>query len=343
MVPQNPLYKRLWLASQPQPHQRVPRAIGPWRGAGQRPAPIALRCRCALVLAAIAGSALLPLSGAAAERPGPHATPEQRGEYVFHLTGGCGCHTDYKNKGAFLAGGRAIKTPFGVIYGTNITPDRDTGLGTWSEEDFVRAMTQGVRKDGQDLYPVFPYTSFTRMTPADLKDLWAYLKTVPAVKQENRPADLSPPFGMRLAIGGWKALFFTPAPFQPDPAASAEVNRGAYIVQALAHCAECHTPRNAMGALKADMAFAGSTDGPEGQLAPNVTPEKVTGIGAWSVVDTVYFFQTGDTPDGDFAEGLMSEVIEHGYAKTSEDDLKAVAVYLKTLKPIVHKLEKKKK
>src|SRR5262249_47427672 len=155
--------------------------------------------------------------------------------------------------------------------------------GAWSEADFIRAMTQGVRKDGQDLFPVFPYTSFTHMTEGDLKDLWAYLKTVPPVKQQNRPHEMLPPFGIRLGIGPWKSMNFTPGPFKPDPAATEQVNRGAYITNALAHCAECHTPRNLMGALKLDMAFAGSVDGPEGQLAPNMTPDSKTGIGDWSV------------------------------------------------------------
>lgn len=302
----------------------------------------ALLRRCVGVAAALVAGALCAQAVLAGERPGSGATPAQRGEYVFRLAGGCGCHTDYKHKGALLAGGRAIKTPFGVVFGTNLTPDRETGLGAWSEEDFVRAMTQGVRKDGEHLFPVFPYTSFTHMAAQDLKDLWAYLKTVPPVKQENRPPELLPPFGIRAGLGLWKALNFTPGPFAPDPAASAAVNRGAYIVQALAHCAECHTPRNLTGALKRDMAFAGSLDGPEGQLAPNLTPDEKTGTGSWSAKDLSYLLKTGATPDGDEVEGLMSEVVEHGYSKTAEADLEAVAAYLKTLKPIVNKVEKKK-
>jgi len=278
----------------------------------------------------------------AVERPGATATPAERGKVIFDLTGGCGCHTDYKNKGALLAGGRGIKTPFGTVFGTNITPDSETGLGKWTEDDFVRAMTQGVRKDGKDLFPVFPYTSFTRMSEADLKDLWAYLKTVPPVRQENRPHDLLPPFGIRLTLGPWKALNFTPGPFRPDPGQSEQVNRGAYIVQALGHCAECHTPRNLMGALKSDMTHAGSLDGPEGQLAPNITPDEDTGIGKWSVKDIAYYLQTGSKPDGDEAEGLMSEMIEHGYSHVAEADLAAIAAYVKTLKPIAHKVKKKK-
>jgi len=312
-----------------------------------------LRPRLLLAVALLAGvlSVVPPLhaqtaaapAATAPVRPGPEAAPAVRGEYVFHLTGGCGCHTDAKHKGAFLAGGRAIQTPFGTVFGTNLTPDPETGLGRWSEEDFIRAMTLGVRKDGQDLFPVFPYTSFTRMSPQDLKDLWAYLKTVQPVRLENRHHEMIPPFGIRLGIGPWKAMNFTPGPFTPDPAVSEQVNRGAYIVQALAHCAECHTPRNFTGALRLDRAYAGSVDGPEGQLAPNMTPDAKTGIGEWSAKDIAYFLQNGAKPDGDTVEGLMSEAIENGYHAAAESDLAAVAAYLKSLKPIVNKVEKKKK
>ncbi len=267
---------------------------------------------------------------------------ERRGEHVFRLSGGCSCHTDIKNNGAFLAGGRAIQTPFGIIYAPNITRDADTGLGAWSEADFIRAMTQGVGKDGQHLFPAFPYTSFTRMTEQDLKDLWAYLNTVPPVRKINREHELRPPFSIRLGVGGWKALYFTAGPFRPDAARSEKINRGAYIVQALGHCAECHTPRNLAGALKPELAFAGSADGPEGQLAPNITPDPSTGIGSWSAKDIAFFLKTGSRPDGDVAGGVMGEIIDAGYGNVTDTDLDAVAAYLKSLKPIVHKVEKKK-
>jgi mono/diheme cytochrome c family protein len=307
-----------------------------------RSALLALIRRAACVAAACLAGAIMPLAGLSVERPGPGAPPEQRGEYVFHLAGGCGCHTDFKNKGAFLAGGRGIQTPFGVVYATNITPDRATGLGAWSEADFTRAMTQGVRRDGEPLFPVFPYTSFNRMDAQDLKDLWAYLRTVPPVKQDNRPHELRPPFGLRSSLGPWKALYFKPAPFARDPSASDRVNRGAYIVQALAHCAECHTPRTAMGALNPGMAFAGSLAGPEGDPVPNVTPDRKTGIGVWTPAELTEFLQTGMRPAGDKVQGLMREIIQDGYARTAAADQEAVAAYLKTLKPIVHDVEKPK-
>ncbi|RMF87744.1 MAG: cytochrome C [Nitrospinota bacterium] len=265
------------------------------------------------------------------------ASAVQRGEYLFRASGGCGCHTDPK-KGAFLAGGRPLKTPFGVVYSTNITPDPVTGIGRWSDADFIRAMTEGKGPDGKHYFPVFPYTSFTRMTRQDLLDLKAYLFSVPPIRQENRAPELIPPLGWRPALRGWKWLYFRPGPFQPDPRRSAEWNRGAYLVTALGHCGECHTPRNFLGGPKEELFLAGSVDGPEGQLAPNITPDEATGIGTWSIPDIVWFLQTGFKPDGDDAQGLMAEMIEQGYRHLSEADLTAIAVYLRSLPPIRHKV-----
>lgn len=290
-------------------------------------------------LGVLAALTLLCLHAAAQGQGAPDA---RRGEYLVRATGGCGCHTDYKAKGAYLAGGRAIKTPFGMAYGTNITPHPETGLGKWSEADFIRAMTEGVGAHGQELFPVFPYTSFTRIEPADLRDMWAYLRTVPAVNQPNREQDFIPPFGLRFGIKAWKLLNFRPGTFRADPARPAEWNRGAYLATALGHCAECHTPRDLSGALKAGMAYAGSVDGPEGALAPNITPDKATGIGTWSTEDIVYYLQTGIDPEGDSAQGLMAELIDHGYSKLSESDLRAIAAFLKSLPPIINRLEKKR-
>jgi mono/diheme cytochrome c family protein len=267
----------------------------------------------------------------------------KRGEYWVLATGGCGCHTDYKRKGAYLAGGRAIKTPFGLAYGTNITPDKATGLGEWTEEDFVRAMTEGQGRHGKELFPVFPYTSFTRMERKDLRDMWAYLRTVAPVNLPSKDPDFSPPFNIRLGVKAWKLVNFAPETFRPDPAQSPEWNRGAYLSTALAHCAECHTPRNLMGALKAGMAYAGSVDGPEGEPAPNITPDMKTGIGEWSKADIAYYLKTGSRPEGDVAQGLMAELIDNAYAKLTESDLQAIATYVKALRPISNRLEKKKK
>jgi mono/diheme cytochrome c family protein len=267
----------------------------------------------------------------------------QRGKAVFQTAGGCSCHTDDKHSGAFMAGGRPIKTPFGTIYSTNITPAPKTGIGTWSEADFRRAMTQGAGPDGRHYFPVFPYTSFTRMTDQDVQDLQAYLFSVPPVEQANKSPELRFPFGWRAGLVVWRWLNFRPGTFQPRSDQSAEWNRGAYLASALGHCAECHTPRNWLGGLKTTMAYAGSADGPEGELAPNITSDEATGIGTWSVADMVWFLQTGFKPDGDDAQGLMSVMIDNGYKHLPEADLRAIAVYLRSLPPIRNKVVKKDK
>ncbi len=276
---------------------------------------------------------------AAEESPVNLAPNISAGKYLFQAAGGCGCHTDTKNSGAFLAGGRPIKTPFGTFYGTNITPDPETGIGNWSDEDFIRAMTQGLSPEAKHYFPVFPYTSFQRIKRNDLLALKAYLFSVPPVKQKNLPHDLILPFGGQYAMLFWKNFVWSPQPFISNSEQTASWNRGAYLAQAVAHCGECHTPRNLFGALKTKMHFAGSKEGPEGELAPNITPHKKTGIGGWSKVDISYFLQTGMKPDGDDAQGLMGEVIEFGYENLQEGDLDALAEYLLSLEPISNDLK----
>jgi mono/diheme cytochrome c family protein len=295
-----------------------------------RPSYIAVLCT--LVVCLVAASTF-----------GQEPTASQRGEYIFRASGSCSCHTDIENKGAFLGGGRPIKTPFGSVYSTNITPDRQTGIGAWSDADFLKAMRQGVGPHGTQYFPVFPYTSFTRMSEQDLLDLKTYLFSVAPVVQQAKPADLMPPFGWRAGMRVWKWLYFRPGPFQPDPSQSPEWNRGAYLATAVGHCEECHTPRNFLGGLQSAMSYAGTADGLDGQLAPNITPDKATGIGAWSIADIVWFLQTGFKPDGDDAQGLMSEIINNGYKHLTEADLRAIAVYLQSLKPIPNKVQAKTK
>jgi mono/diheme cytochrome c family protein len=279
----------------------------------------------------------------AAQGTAQESSAVQRGEYIFRAAGGCSCHTDVKNKGAFMAGGRPIKTPLGNVYSTNITPAPNTGIGRWSETDFLTAMTEGVSPDGTHYFPVFPYTAFTKMTEQDLLALKAYLFSLPPVEQANKPPDLPLPFRWRLNIRFWKWLYFQPGKFQPDPDQSSAWNRGAYLTTALGHCDECHTPRNLLGGLKRRMRYAGAVDGPEGELAPNITPDHETGIGTWAVPDVVWFLQTGFKPDGDDTQGLMSELIDNGYKYLTEDDLQALAVYLRTLPPIHNQMKVKQK
>jgi mono/diheme cytochrome c family protein len=190
---------------------------------------------------------------------------------------------------------------------------------------------------------VFPYTAFTKMTPQDLLELKAYLFSIPAVEQANKAPDLLPPFGWRLNIRLWKWLYFRPGEWQPDTTQSPAWNRGAYLATALGHCDECHTPRNILGGFKTHMRYAGAIDGPEGELAPNITPDPETGIGAWDIPDVVWFLQSGFKPDGDDTQGLMSELIEQGYNHLTEADLRAIAAYLRTLQPIHNKVKAKQK
>ena len=264
------------------------------------------------------------------------------GRKVFYATGGCTCHTNYPGEGEDapeLAGGRGLATPFGVFYSTNITSDAETGLGKWSDADFIRAMREGLSPQGEHYFPVFPYTAFSGLRDQDLVDLKAYLDSLPAIRRENRPPDAPFPFSWRATIFGWKLINFTPKVIEPDATQSEDWNRGRYLVEAAAHCGECHTPRTLTGGLDSQMSLAGSREGPEGELAPNITPHEQTGIGSWSRADLVWYLETGLKPDGDDTQGLMSEVIEHGYAHLPSADLKAIAAFLATIPPIENRVK----
>ena len=269
-------------------------------------------------------------------------TPLERGLRIFAATGGCTCHTNYPGEddaAPELAGGRALETPFGIYYSTNITPDRETGIGGWSQDDFVRAMREGLSPAREHYFPVFPYTSFTGLADQDLADLKAYLDSIRAVRRENRPHDAHLPFSFRPAIAGWKYLNFIPGRIEDDPAQDAATNRGRYLALAAAHCGECHTPRTVTGGLDRTQWLAGSRDGPEGELAPNITPDEKTGIGDWSITDLVWYLETGLKPDGDDTQGLMSELIRHGFANLPRDDREAIARYLKSVPAIENRVE----
>jgi mono/diheme cytochrome c family protein len=203
----------------------------------------------------------------------------QRGEYLTRAGGCVSCHTT--PGGTAFAGGRALATPFGTFYSPNITPDMDTGIGRWTDAQFKTALRQGVRPDGANYFPVFPYTSFTNISDEDALAIKAYLFSLPPARQANRAHDVWFPFSWRFLQLGWKTLYFNAGPFRPDPARDATYNRGAYMVTALAHCGECHTPRNMFGAVEPSMALAGTRDGPDGQPVPNITPDRATGIGQW--------------------------------------------------------------
>ena len=254
----------------------------------------------------------------------------KRGEYLVKAGGCVGCHTaEVKNAVAF-AGGRALKTPFGTFYGPNITPDLVAGIGRWSESDFILAMRHGVRPDRSNYFPAFPYPSFTKISDDDLRSLWAYLRTLPASGQPNRPHNLRFPFGFRFMVSIWKVLFFRPGPFTPSPQVNASVNRGAYLVQALGHCGECHTPRNFMGGPKRDRLLAGGK-GPEGKNVANLTP---TGLKKWNDKELREFLISGQSPDGDVTAAAMGEVIINTTSELSATDLADLIAYLRSLAPL---------
>jgi mono/diheme cytochrome c family protein len=255
-----------------------------------------------------------------------------RGKYLFDAGDCSGCHAG-NGASAAPSGGLGLDTPFGTFRSANITPDPRYGIGKWSEAEFRRALREGVGKQGEYLYPVFPYTSFTRITDGDAADLYAYLMTLPPVPAPNKPHEAKPPFSWRPLLFFWRTLFFTEGAKKPDPARSAEWNRGEYLVHAVAHCGECHTPRNVLGAMKTSMAFSGNVGGPDGQNAPNITSDVATGIGDWSVADIQTLLKTGMTPDSDLVGSGMKAVVR-GTSKLTDADRHAMAVYIKSLPPI---------
>jgi len=265
----------------------------------------------------------------------------KRGEYLFNIGGCKSCHTDTKNKGKLLAGGTPIKTPFGTFYGHNITKDKTFGIGNFTDEDFIRALREGITPNGHHYFPVFPFTSFTKMTDQDMRDIKAYIFSLPAVAQPNKPNEIAFPFSIRLLQFGWKLLFFKEGVFKPNKEKSKEWNRGAYLVQALAHCSECHTPRNILGGSDTSKFLAGTPDGPGGDPAPNITPDKEAGIGKWSATEIADVINSGMLPDGDFVGSSMADVSEN-LAKLTPRDLAAIVVYLQSLPPIRHKVSSKK-
>lgn len=260
----------------------------------------------------------------------------ERGEYILQISGCIHCHT--AEGGVPLAGGRALETPFGTFYSPNITSHKTAGIGAWSAEDLRRALHQGASPDGNDYYPAFPFTSYTRIRADDARDLHAYLLSLPASDQPNRDHELAWFLGSRIAATVWKWLFFSPGEFQPTPAKDDQWNRGAYIAEAMGHCAECHTPRNLFGALNSDQAYAGNAEGPEGELVPNITAHD-TGIGDWSRDALRDFLEFGELPDGEYTAGSMEQVIE-GIRHLTPRDRDALIDYLRSLTPIDNRVRK---
>jgi mono/diheme cytochrome c family protein len=229
-----------------------------------------------------------------------------------------------------LGGGLAIPSPFGTFYAPNISPDPADGIGRWTEAEFVRAVVNGVSPSGAHYFPALPYTSYQHAKTDDVRDLFAYLKTLAPVAGKVRDHDVPFPFNIRRNVGVWKLLFLDGKPFVPDTTRSARWNRGAYLVNSLGHCAECHSPRNLLGGIVASQRFAGGPN-PEGEgWVSNITQK---GIGEWSEKDIAFFLETGATPDGDSAGGSMVRVIKIT-SQLPPEDRAAMAEYLKSLPPV---------
>jgi mono/diheme cytochrome c family protein len=300
-----------------------------------------------LIAAALVAAALalfywltIPASVAASALP-PYTPNLDNGRTLFDIGGCSSCHaTPNKEPDKVdrtrLGGGLALVSPFGTFYVPNISPDLANGIGAWSEADFISALWDGTAPAGYHLFPAFPYTSYRHVQLADVRDLFAYIKTLPPVADKARGHDLAFPFNVRRLLGLWKLLFLHGGPLAPDPAQSAEWNRGAYLVSGPGHCAECHSPRNFLGGIIESERFAGGPS-PDGKsFVPNITPTGLQHWGtddvAWSAKDIASFLADGQYPDGDYAGGAMAEVIRNT-ALLGAADRAAIATYVAALPP----------
>src|SRR4051794_23525706 len=241
----------------------------------------------------------------------------------------CGsCHT--ADPARPLAGGKRIDTPFGAIWSPNLTPDRDTGLGAWSDDEFYRALHDGVARNGARYYPAFPYPYFTRMTRDDVLAIRAFLATLRPVPNTTPPPQLRWPLNFRAVMRGWNFLFFKAGTFENNPQKSDQWNRGAYLVQGAAHCGACHTPKNIFGADKRGHAFGGGLI--DGWFAPRLDAAERSGLKSWDIEDIVEYLQSGRNGKS-HASGLMAEVVVNSTSKMSDPEVRAIAVYLKDLAP----------
>jgi mono/diheme cytochrome c family protein len=290
----------------------------------------------ALVVLAIAGGGVLWFvtipATVQASALGPHTPNLDNGKTMLYAGGCAACHaTPNQEDKTKLGGGLALKSPFGTFFAPNISPDANDGIGGWSEGNFVTAMWKGTSPDGRHYYPVFPYASYQRMKLEDVRDLFAYLKTLPAVQGKVRDHDLPPHFKFRRTLGAWKLLFLDGQMFKPDPSRSAQWNRGAYLANGPSHCAECHSPRNILGGVIVSQRFAGGPD-PEGGdgWVPNITQ---AGIGDYSERDIEGILESGDMPNGDSVGGAMTAVVRNT-SQLSAEDRAAIAAYVKSLPPV---------
>lgn len=278
-----------------------------------------------LALSAGLGSAALaqPQSRAPAAQ-----SQVERGRYLAQAGDCIACHTIPGAK--IFSGNRPMPTPFGTLYSPNITPDPETGIGRWTADEFYRMMHTGRSRNGDLLYPAMPFASYTKVTRADCDAIFAYLRSVPPVRQQSRPHDLRFPYNNRALLIGWRTLYFQEGEYQPDRSKSAEWNRGAYLVQGLGHCAMCHTPINALGGSSAEQAFQGGLIPMQNWYAPSLTSNREAGLGNWEIRDIVDLLQMGVSNRGT-VYGPMAEVTYNSLQFMSDEDIRAMAVYLKAL------------
>jgi mono/diheme cytochrome c family protein len=257
-----------------------------------------------------------------------HAELVAHGAYLARAGNCIGCHT--RRGVPAYAGGREIQTPFGSFYAPNITPDKTTGIGNWTQEDFWHAIHAGKSRDGDMLYPSFPYPNYAKVTRSDSDALFAYLQSLPAVNRQNQPHDVRFPYNQRALLGIWRALYFRPEVFQPDTKQTANWNRGAYLVQGLGHCSACHASRNVLGAsINATLLGGGLLSGQE-WYAPSLTSENEVGLGRWQTSQINDLLKTGATTTG-MVTGPMAEVVAQSLQHLTDADINAMSVYLKAL------------
>jgi mono/diheme cytochrome c family protein len=253
----------------------------------------------------------------------------ERGAYLARAADCMACHTTQGGKP--YAGGLGFRLPFGTLYSTNITPDKETGIGNYSDQDFLNAVHRGIREDGARLYPAMPFASYTYMTDADALAIKAYLFSLPPVHAPDPENTLTFPFNQRWAMSFWSVLFNPDTRFEPDTSKSPEWNRGAYLAEALAHCGECHTPRNLAFALDNRQKFAGAVTA--GWRAFNISSDKTTGVGNWSDQDLVSYLSIGHADGHGTASGPMGEAVDHSLSQLTGEDIRAVVAYLRTVPP----------
>ncbi len=251
-----------------------------------------------------------------------------RGEYLARAGDCIACHT--ASEGNIFAGGRAMPTPFGALYSSNITPDLETGIGKWTADEFYKAMHTGRFPDGGLIYPAMPFASYSKVTREDSDAIFAYLKSIPPVNQKNRPHDLRFPYNNRQLILGWRTLYFTEGEYKNDPTKSEEWNRGAYLVEGLGHCGMCHSPINALGGTSQADAFKGGLIPMQDWYAPSLTSNREGGLGDWTIKDISDLLQTGISMRG-VVYGPMAEVVHNSLQYLDDQDTKAMAVYLKSI------------